>query len=294
MRNKLIVLGIVVVVLGVLAANALFVVHQTQQALVLQFGEPKQVIREPGLKVKIPFIQNVVYYDNRTLDLDPPGFEVLLTDRKRIQVDAYARYRITDPLRFFQRVRAESILRDRYGTIINSSLRRIIARTSLRELLSEQRDTIMRDIENEVRALGEGFGVTLVEIRIGRTELPTETRQAVFDRMRTEREREARELRAEGSELGRKIRAQADFEKTVLLADAERTSRILRGEGEGERNRILGEAFSRDVAFFDFYKSLEEYQRSMADHETTLVLSPDSDFFRFFGSDGARVREAQR
>ena len=283
MRNKTLVFGIVVVVLGLVAVNALFTVHQTKQAIVLQFGEAKRVIQDPGLAVKIPVVQNVIFYDNRVLDLDPPSFEVLLTDKKRIIIDAYARYQIVDPLQFFRRVRTEATLRDRFGKIINSSLRRVIATVSLSDVLSEKRDDIMTQIQAVVAGPAESFGVKIVDVRIGRTELPTQTRQSVFSRMRTEREREARELRAEGGEEARKIRAQADLRRTVLLADAEREAQILRGEGEGGRNRILGEAYGRDPAFFDFYKSLAEYQRSLVDSDTTMVLSPDSEFFRFFG-----------
>lgn len=284
MKNKLLVLGVVVVVAGIVAASALFTVQQTKQAIVLQFGEAKRVIKEPGLAFKIPVVQNVIFYDNRVLDLDPPNFEVLLTDKKRIIVDAYARYRIIDPLAFFRRVGTEEVLRDRFGKIINSSLRRVIATVSLRDLLSEKRNDIMATIQAVVSESATSFGVEIVDIRIGRTELPAQTRQSVFDRMRTEREREARELRAEGGEEARKIRAKADLEKTVLLAEAERVAQIMRGEGEGGRNRILGEAYSKDPAFFDFYKSLSEYRQNLVGDGTTMVLSPDSEFFRFFGS----------
>ena len=284
MKNKLFVLGVVVVVAGIVAASALFTVQQTKQAIVLQFGEAKRVIKEPGLAFKIPVVQNVIFYDNRVLDLDPPNFEVLLTDKKRIIVDAYARYQIVDPLAFFRRVGTEEVLRDRFGMIINSSLRRVIATVSLRDLLSEKRNDIMATIQAVVSESATSFGIEIVDIRIGRTELPAQTRQSVFDRMRTEREREARELRAEGGEEARKIRAKADLEKTVLLAEAERVAQIMRGEGEGGRNRILGEAYSKDPAFFDFYKSLSEYRQNLVGDGTTMVLSPDSEFFRYFGS----------
>jgi membrane protease subunit HflC len=286
MKNKLFVLGVVVVVLVIAGANALFTVHQTKQAIVLQFGEAKRVIKEPGLAVKIPIIQETVFYDNRVLDLDPPSFEVLLTDKKRIIIDAYARYQIIDPLQFFRRVRTEATLRDRFGKIINSSLRRVIATVPLRDVLSEKRDNIMAEIQQVVAGPAESFGIKIVDVRIGRTELPTQTRQSVFSRMRTEREREARELRAEGGEEAQKIRAQADLERTVLIADAERQAQIMRGEGEGGRNLVLGKAYGRDPEFFDFYKSLAEYQKNLVDSDMTMVLSPDSEFFRFFGSGG--------
>ncbi len=286
MKNKLLVLGIVVVVLVIAGANALFTVHQTKQAIVLQFGEAKRVIKEPGLAWKIPVIQETVFYDNRVLDLDPPSFEVLLTDKKRIIIDAYARYQIIDPLQFFRRVRTEATLRDRFGKIINSSLRRVIATVPLRDVLSEKRLGIMNEIQQVVAGPAESFGIKIVDVRIGRTELPTQTRQSVFSRMRTEREREARELRAEGGEEAQKIRAQSDLERTVLIADAERQAQIMRGEGEGGRNLVLGKAYGQDPEFFDFYKSLAEYQKNLVDSDTTMVLSPDSEFFRFFGSGG--------
>lgn len=284
MKNKLLVLGLIVVVAGIVAASALFTVHQTKQAIVLQFGEAKRVIKEPGLAFKIPVVQNVIFYDNRVLDLDPPNFEVLLTDKKRIIVDAYARYRIIDPLAFFRRVGTEEVLRDRFGKIINSSLRRVIATVSLRDLLSEKRNDIMAMIQAVVSESATSFGIEIVDIRIGRTELPTETRQSVFARMRTEREREARELRAEGGEEARKIRAKADLEKTILLAEAERIAQIMRGEGEAGRNLVLGEAYGKDPGFFDFYKSLSEYRQNLVGEGTTMVLNPDNDFFRYFGS----------
>jgi modulator of FtsH protease HflC len=293
-KNKLLVLGIIVVVIGILAINALFTVQQTQQAIVLQFGEWKRTIKEPGLAFKIPVVQNVIFYDNRVLDLDPPSFEVLLTDKKRIIVDAYARYRILDPKKFLERVGTEEVLRDRFGKIINSSLRRVIATVSLRDLLSDKRNDIMGTIQALVSESAESYGVEIVDIRIGRTELPTQTRQSVFDRMRTEREREARELRAEGGEEARKIRAKADLEKTVLLAEAERQAQILRGEGEGGRNRILGEAYGKDPAFFDFYKSLNEYRKNLVNSGTTMVLSPESEFFRFFDSEAGKTAPKSR
>jgi membrane protease subunit HflC len=281
-------IALLVVVLGgvLLVANALFTVHQTKFAIVLQFGEAKRVVKEPGLAFKIPFVQNVEFYDKRTLDLDPPPFQVLLTDKKWIVIDAYARYRIVDPLQFFRRVKSEVVLRDRFGQIINSSLRRVIATVPLRDVLSDKRDDIMGEIQQAVTAQAESFGIKVVDLRIGRTEYPDQTRESVFNRMRTERQREARELRAQGNEEAQKIRAKADLEKTILIANAERTAQILRGEGEGGRNRILGEAFSKDPEFFDFHKSLAEYQENLVDSDTTMVLSPDSDFFRYFGSLG--------
>lgn len=294
MRPKHIALLVVVLAGLLVLVNSVFTVHQTRYAIVLQFGEAKRVVKEPGLAFKIPMVQNVVFYDNRTLDLDPPPFEVLLTDKKWVVIDAYARYRILDPLQFFRRVKTEAILRDRFGRIINSSLRRVIATVPLRDVLSDKRDDIMGEIQKAVTVQAESFGIKVVDLRIGRTEYPGKTRESVFDRMRTERQREARELRAEGNEEAQKIRAQADLEKTLLLADAERTSQILRGQGEGGRNRILGKAFGQDPEFFDFYKSLAEYEKHLVDSDTTMVLSPDSEFFRYFGSLDSRGKSRRK
>ncbi len=283
-KTQLIIVGIAVVVIGVIASQALFTVHQVQQAIVLQFGEPRRVVQEAGLAWKIPFIQNVQFYERRTLNLDPPEFEVLLDDKKRIKVDAFARYRIDDPLEFLKVVGTEATARNRLGNLVNSSLRRVIAKTSLTDLLSSKRGGLMEQIQVEVANNAKSLGVTIVDIRIGRTDLPTETSQAVFNRMRTEREREARELRAQGKETAQKITAGADRERTVILANAKRKSEQLRGEGEGQRNLILGKAYGQDPEFFQFYKSLAEYQKNLVGNDTTMVLSPDSDFFRFFGN----------
>ena len=263
--------------------GSLFTVRQTEQALVLQFGEVRNVITKPGLKFKLPFIQNVVTYDNRILPIDPPQFEVLLTDKKRINVDAYARYRIIDAAAFYQRVRTEALLTDRFGKNSNAALQRVLASVSLTDMLSEKRDNVMEQIEGELQEQAATFGIELVDIRIGRTDLPSQTSEAVFNRMRTEREREARELRAQGEEASKKIRAQADKERTIILADAKSQSSILLGDGEAQSNRILGAAYGRDPAFFAFYKSLQEYERALANPETTLIISPDSEFFNFFG-----------
>ncbi len=283
-KNKSIILVIFAVVAAIVALQTFFTVHQTQQAIVLQFGEPKRVIREPGLAWKIPFIQNVQTYDRRTLDLDPPQFEVLLTDKKRINVDAFARYQIIDPLLYFQRVTTESTARDRLGKLINPSLRAVIAKVSLQEVLSAKRSGLMELIQKQVEGDAARLGMKVVDIRIGRTDLPEDTSKSVYGRMRTERERQAREARAEGKEIAQKIRAQADKERTVLLANAERDAQIFRGQGEAERNNILGRAYGKDPEFFAFYKSLEQYQKALIGNDTTMVLSPDSEFFRYFGN----------
>ncbi len=281
-RMPLAIIGIVVIVLGVIAAGAVFTVDQREQVLVLQFGDPVRVIREPGLNFKIPFVQNVVHFDKRILDLDPDPEEVILSDQKRINVDAFARYRIVDPLRFLQSVNNESSLRDRLGRTLNSSVRQVMGRHALPDLLSPKRDDIMGNIKDSVNKAGEAFGIEVVDVRIGRTDLPEQIANNVFARMRSERERIANKLRAEGEEIKQTITATADRQRTVILAEASRQGQIQRGEGEGERNRILGEAFGKDIEFFKFYRRMIAYREALKGEDTTLVLSPDSDFLRFF------------
>jgi len=278
-----VILGVLVLIVGVIASSALFTVSQTEQALVMQFGKPKSTIREPGLNVKIPFIQNVVYFDNRVLDLDPPAGQVILADQKRINVDAFARYRITDPLRFFQALRTEAAFRDQVGRILNSSVRNSMARNSLSELLSEKRNDIMSEIKTRVAAETKDYGIEIVDVRIGRTDLPPEISQNVYNRMRSERVKEANQLRADGGKAKLTIESQADRKRTVIIAEAERLSQILRGEGDAMRNQVLGEAYSQDPEFFAFYRSMTAYREALAGGDTNLVLSPNSDFFRFFG-----------
>ena len=282
--KKSVIFGVFALVTLVVVSQTLFTVHETQQAIVLQFGDPRAVKDKPGLHWKVPFVQNVTFYEKRTLDLDPPPFEVLLTDKKRINVDAFARYRIVNALEFFKTVQNEIGARDRLAALVNPALRAVIARVSLKEVLSAKRTDLMEQIQKDIEADALRFGIKIVDIRIGRTDLPEQTSQAVFNRMRTERERQAREARAEGKEIAQKIRAQADKERTVILANAERDAQIQRGQGEAGRNNILGQAYGRDPQFFAFYKSLEQYQKALIGNDTTMVLSPDSEFFRFFNN----------
>ncbi len=282
-RTSLAVVGIIIAVAAVVLFSSVFTVHQTQQALVLQFGSPQRVETEPGLKFKMPFIQNVVTYDRRTLDLDPPGQEVPLRDQKRIIVDTYARYRIVDPLAFYQTVRTEAGLRDRFGSILNSAVRDQLGEADLTDLLAESRGRVMSEITQTVRRRAGEFGIEVVDVRIGRTDLPQETSQSVYNRMRSSRIAQAAQLRAEGAELKAKIEAEADRDRTVILAEARKTSEILRGQGDGDRNRILGEVYGQDANFFAFYRSMQAYREALGNGTTTMVLSPDSDFFRFFG-----------
>ena len=244
-----------------MASSALFTVHQTQQALILQFGNPVRVETEPGLKFKIPFIQNVEYFDKRILDLDPPTQEVLLADQKRINVDAFARYRIVDPLKFKQRAVTLANFRQVFGGLLNSGVRSEVAKVSLAEMLTAKRSEVMDTITNDVKNQAPDFGVEVVDVRIGRTDLPEATSQAVYNRMRSERIAQAAQLRAEGEELKAKIQAEADRARTVIFAEANKTAKTLEGEGDGQRTLILNEAYGQDPSFFDFYRSLEAYER---------------------------------
>ena len=282
-----------IIILGVsfffilFASGFFFVVDQTKQVIVLQFGEPRAVYQAPGLKFKLPFIQNVVYYDSRVLNLDPAQEEVILRDQKRIVVDSIVRYVINDPLKFFQTTRTELALNDRLGRIVNSSVRGVIAQYQLNDLLSDDRNKIMAEIFENVREDQDNFGIEIVDLRLKRTELTPEVQSNVFDRMRTEREREANLLRAEGQEISQKIKATADREKIEIIAEAEKQSNIMKGEGEASRNTILNEAFAQDPEFFEFIRSMEAYSDTFKDGSTTMVISPDSDFFEYFeNSDG--------
>ena len=280
-RNTLIVVAVVAVIAIVLLLSSAFTVRQTEQALILQFGNPVRVEREPGLKFKVPFIQNVEYYDRRILDLDPPVQEVLLSDQKRINVDSFARYRIIDPLRFRQRAVTDANFRQIFGNRVNSTVRTEVARVGLAELLSDARAQLMGRIADELKSQGPDFGVEVVDLRIGRTDLPEATSQAVYNRMRSARVAQAAQLRAEGEQMKARIQAEADRERTVILAEATRQSSIQRGEGDAQRTIVLNEAYSKDPGFFDFYRSLEAYG-ALAGDGTTLVLKPEADFFRFF------------
>lgn len=282
MSRSLVAAAVVLVAAAVLASASLFTVNETQQALVLQFGEPRRVIKEPGLKIKFPFIQNVVILDRRVLDLDPPVEQVILADQKRLDVDAFARYRIHNPLRFYQTVTNEVRAENRLNSIVNSALRRVLGSVTLLAVLSEERARVMNDLRAQVNAEAQDLGIEIVDVRIRRADLPEETSQAIFARMRSEREREAAEARAQGQEQSQQIRSRAERERTVLLAEAQRDSQKLRGEGDNQALRIIAEATSSDPQFYTYYRSLEAYRKTMGKNDTTYVLSPESPFFRFF------------
>ncbi|MBG76467.1 MAG: Modulator of FtsH protease HflC [Alphaproteobacteria bacterium MarineAlpha5_Bin12] len=282
-RNFILILIGFVIFLTV--SGALFIVSQTQQALVLQFGDPRQKIVEPGLKFKIPFINDVVYFDTRVLNLDPQPEEMILSDQKRIIVDSFARYRIKDPLKFFQTVRNETTFGDRFGRILNASVRGVIAKYSLNDLLSNNRDKIMNSIQEIVVSNEKDYGIEIIDIRIGRTDLTEEVSNNVFQRMISERQKEANLLRAEGSEISQEIRASADRQKTVILAEAQRTSSILKGEGDAEKNRLLGEAYGIDTEFFDFLRTMQACRDTFGDTEMSMVIAPGEVCEKFFGEE---------
>ncbi len=273
-------------VIGLVVYLSLFTVKEINQAIVLQFGDPKKIITTAGLQFKIPFIQNVVYLDRRILSLDPPPAEVIASDQKRLIVDAYARFKIIDPLKFYISVGDERVARSRLATIINSRIRSVLGKQSLATLLSEERSTQMSIIQEGVNVEAEKFGITIIDVRIKRADLPQANSEAIYKRMQTEREREAKEFRARGAEMAVTITSTADRKVTVILANAEKQSEIMKGEGDGIRNKIFADAFGQDPEFFSFYRAMQAYETALIGGDTTLILSPDSDFFKFFGSSG--------
>lgn len=283
------VLGIVAAVVVFALANSFFVVQQTQHAIVLRFGQVvRQPISEPGLYFKVPFIDNVVPLDKRTLDLDLPVQSVLSTDRQNLDVDAFARYRITQPLRFFQTVRTVPNANTRLASFVNSSMRNVIAGTTMSALIRTDRGLLMNRIQEEVNREAGTLGVEIVDLRLTRVDLPQVNQEAVFNRMQTERRQEAADLRATGSQAAVTIRARADREVTGILAEANRRADELRGAGDAERNKIFAEAYGRDPNFFSFYRTMQAYEQSMKQGDTRMVLSPNSDFFRYFGDASGR------
>ena len=265
---------------------SLFTVKEINQAIVLQFGDPKRIISQPGLYVKIPFIQNVEYIDRRILSLDPAPEEVIASDQKRLIVDAYARFKIVDPLKFYISVGDERVARSRLATIINSRLRSVLGKQSLATLLSEDRAKQMDIIQTDVNTEAQNFGIEIIDVRIKRADLPQANSEAIYKRMQTERQREAKEFRAKGAEMAVTITSTADKEVTVILANAKKQSEIMKGEGDGQRNRIFANAFGRDPEFFAFYRAMIAYEKALIGGDTSLILSPDSDFFKFFGDTG--------
>jgi membrane protease subunit HflC len=290
MKAGKIVAGILVLI-GVVAYLSVIIVKEVNQAIILQFGDPKRIIMKPGLNFKIPFIQNVVYLDKRILNLDTPPEEVIASDQKRLIVDAFARFQIVDPLKFYISVGDERVARSRLSTIINSRIRNVLGQEELQTLLSKDRSKQMELIKVGVNTEAENFGISIVDVRIKRADLPQANSDAIYRRMQTEREREAKEFRAKGAEMAVTITSTADKEVTVILADAQKQSEIMKGEGDGERNKIFAEAFGQDPEFFSFYRSMQSYGKAFTAGETSMILSPDSEFFKFFGNTNPDIKQ---
>ena len=276
----------IIIVLAIITYLSLFTVKEINQAIVLQFGNPKKVITTAGLQWKIPFVQNVVFLDRRILSLDPAPEEVIASDQKRLIVDAYSRFKIIDPLKFYISVGNEMVARSRLATIINSRIRNVLGKQSLATLLSEERGRQMAIIQEGVNEEARKFGIEIIDVRIKRADLPQANSEAIYKRMQTEREREAKEFRARGAEMAVTITSTADKEVTVILANADKQSEIMKGEGDGIRNKIFADAFGQDPEFFSFYRAMQAYEKALIGGETTMILSPDSDFFKYFGSTG--------
>lgn len=308
MQKRYFTTGIFVGLLAIIAAmNSLFVVSQMEQALVLEFGKVVRDVKEPGLKFKIPFIQNVIFFDRRLLDFNAEQKETNASDQKSVIIDAFVRYRITNPLKFYQTVQNENGVRDRLNDIVESSLKKVVGSYPLNALLSPTRATIMNKIMSDVNlqtsgkltdkdatkaardaaAMG-GFGIEVVDVRIKRADLPDTNSQAIYLRMQTDRQREATELRAQGDEAAQRIRSKAERERTVILAESQKKAEIIRGEGDAVATKTYGDAFSRDREFYDFYRTLQAYRKVLNGSDTTMVLSPDSEFLKYLDG-GASV-----
>ena len=286
---KLIVPAIILI--GVVVFQSLFIVQEISQAIVLQFGDPKKIVTKAGLNFKLPFIQNVVYLDKRILNLDTPPEEVIASDQKRLIVDAFARFKIVDPLKFYISVGDERVARSRLSTIINSRIRNVLGQEELQTLLSQDRSKQMSLIKEGVNNEAKNFGITIVDVRIKRADLPQANSDAIYRRMQTEREREAKEFRAKGAEMAVTITSTADKEVTVILAESQKQSEIMKGEGDGLRNKIFADAFGQDPEFFAFYRAMQAYEKALIGGETSLILSPDSEFFKFFGNIKAKTQQ---
>ncbi len=283
MRRALFAIVVIVLGLGAFAAySAAFIVSQTEQALVLEFGKPQRVIKEPGLYFKYPIVQTATVYDKRILALDMRPQEVIAADQKRLVVDAFARFKITDPLLFYQAVTNEEVARSRLSSSVDASLRRVIGSANFEAIVRDDRSSMMERIAQDVNVQAKEFGIDIVDVRLKRVDLPQANSEAIFRRMQTERQQEAAEIRARGREAGQRIRSEADRRATIIKAEAERDSQILRGEGDAERNRIFAEAFTKDEDFFGFYRTMQAYEKGIKADDTRMVLSPSSPFFSFF------------
>jgi modulator of FtsH protease HflC len=285
------VLAVLAIVAAIIGYSSLFTVYQTRLALVVRLGQPVRVVTDPGLNFKVPLIDSVIYVDKRILDLENSAQEVIASDQKRLVVDAFARYRIKDALKFYQSVGSIEGANSRLSTLLNAALRRVLGEATLTHVVRDQRAQLMARVREQVNREADAFGITIVDVRIRRADLPEQNSQAVYQRMQTERQREAAELRANGSQRSQEIRARADRDVTVLIAEAQSKADQTRGEGDAERNRIFAEAFGKDPDFFAFYRSMQAYEVGLKHTDTRMVLKPDSDFFRYFADPAGRPKE---
>jgi len=290
---KLNVLGgflAVILLAGLIVAyGAVYTVYQTDQAIVVQFGEPIRVVTDPGLHFKIPMFQSVISVDKRILDLENPAQEVIAADGERLVVDAFARYRVNDPLKFYQSIGAIESANARLSPLLNSALRRVLGASTKIEIVRDKRAQLMAEVRTQLGNEAKAFGIEVVDARIRRADLPDQNSQAVYQRMQTERQRQAAEFRAQGTQKAQEIRAKADRDVTVLLAQAQSKAEQVRGDGDAERNRIFAEAFGRDPDFFAFYRSMQAYEAGLKAGDTRMLLRPDSDFFRYFGNPSGKL-----
>ena len=273
------------------AFGAMFTVYQTDQVIVVRLGQPIRVVTDPGLNFKFPMLDRVISVEKRIVDLENPAQEVIASDQKRLVVDAFARYRINDPLKFYQTIGAIEGANARLSTLLNSALRRVLGEASTIDIVRDKRAQLMSLVRTQLETEAQSFGIAIIDVRIRRADLPEQNRQAVYQRMQTERQREAAEFRAEGSQRSQEIRARADRDVTVLTAEAQSKGEQTRGEGDAERNRIYAEAYGRDPDFFTFYRSMQAYESGLRSNDTRMVLKPDSDFFRYFGDPLGKNRE---
>lgn len=284
MNNKIIFPIIAIIIAIIFLANMLFVVEQTEQAVIFQFGQPVKVIKEPGLNVKMPFIQNILHFDSRLQEINTEDKEVIAYDQKRLIINAFVKYKIVDPVLYYTTVRDENGFNNKFSTILDSSLRQVIGEVPLNSLLSEKRSDVMEKIQDVVAEKAKDFGVEVIDVRITRSDLPEANSVAIYKRMQTDREREAKEIRAEGDETAQKIRANADKEKTFLIADAKKKAEAIMGEGEAEANKIYAKAYSKDPAFFEFYRTMNAYKKSLNNNNTKIILSPNNEFLKGLNS----------
>lgn len=283
---------IILAALVVLGYSSLFTVRQTEQALVVRLGEPVRVVTDPGLNFKVPFIDNVISIDKRILDLENPAQEIIASDQKRLVVDAFARYRIKNALRFYQSVGSVQAANIQLTTLLNAALRRVLGEVTFTNLVRDNRNALMIRIREQLDREADNYGISVVDVRIRRADLPEQNSQAVYQRMQTERQREAAEFRAEGGQRAQEIRSRADREATIIVAEANQKGEQTRGEGDGERNRIFAEAYGKDTDFFAFYRSMSAYEAGLKGNDTRFLLRPDSEFFRFFGDPAGKPKAA--